>query len=236
MSCDETKVEDINIRLQNYSVFNEPHKKNLIKSKSKWCNECNFNYKNKTCKKVSDVAKKYKLQSPSDTYIEDVKSLEKMCKNMMDSITRLNINIKDMNLDALELVKQEILSNSKELTETIEGCFNDRVKFKNNCIFDKNTKLSSSDKGHNDNINLLSKSLNSCKSVLDLTSNDDDWKKKIKDVYEKDYPVDNIYYKPVSRKRLTKKKSSRGSKRTIKKVGKNKGKVISKRRMTKNKK
>ena len=236
MSCDETKVEDINIRLQNYDSFKEPHKKNIIKSKSRWCNDCNFNYKNNTCKKVSDIAKKYKLQRPNDTYIKDIKSLGKMCKNMTDSIRTLNINIKDMNLDALELVKQELLSNSKELTETIEGCFNDRVKFKNNCIFDKNTKLSSSDKGHNANINSLSQSLNSCKYVLDLTINDDKWKNTIEKVYGKEYPVDNNYYKPISRKRSNKKKSSRGSKRVIKKSGKSKGKIISKKRMTKNKK
>lgn len=59
---------------------------------------------------------------------------------------------------------------------------------------------------------------------------------QLKKVYGKEYPVDNNYYKPISRKRSNKKKSSRGSKRVIKKSGKSKGKIISKKRMTKNKK
>jgi hypothetical protein len=137
-----------------------------------------------------------------------------------------------MNRDSLELVKQDLLEKSKELTEVLEGCFVGRIKFKENCIFNKFTNKPSTDKGHNKNINDLKDSFRTCKNILDITSNDEKWKEQLKTIYKKDYPSDNIYERPISppispKKRSPKKPSSRGYKRVIKKKGK--GTLTSKR-------
>ena len=235
MDCDERNKEELPIRLNNYSTFNEPWKKNLIQSTTSWCRDSRTQYKDKTCNKVSIEAKNSKQQQPNSDYKQDVILLNKLCQDMSKQINRLPKTLKDMRLDALELEKEELLNKSKKFTEALQGCFNDRTTYSNNCIFDRNTKLPSTDKGHFNVEGDLQNSIKSCKNVYDITSDNDKWKSKIEKIYGKKYPTDNVYDKPLSPKRSKRrsKRSSRGKKSSIKKVGKNKGKVVSVRRIKK---
>ena len=237
MHCDERNKEDLSVRLNSYSAFIEPWKQNLIQSKSRWCKDCRTQYKDKTCNKVSIEAKNSKQQHPNSDYKQDVILLNKLCQDMTKQINNLPKTLKHMNLNVLELEKEELMNKSKKFTEALQGCFNDRTTYSNNCIFDRNTKLPSTDKGHSSVENDLQNSINSCKDVYDITSDNDKWKNRIKQLYGKKYPTDNVYDKPISPKRSKKrsikksKRSSRGKKSSIKKKGKHKGQIKSTRRM-----
>ncbi len=231
MYCNEADKEDLQTRLTNYTYFKEPWKQNLKQSSTEWCKNCRKQYKYDTCEQVSIDAKSTKKQLPGHTYKDDVETLKQECEDMLKSINSLRKNHKDMNLSYLELEKEELLQKSKRFVNTLQGCFNDRKTYSNNCIFDKNTNKQSTDIGHLGVENNLQNSINFCNSVYDLTSDDNKWKNKIESIYGKTYPTDNVYKKSISPKRSKRKTSSRGKKTTVKKTGKNKGKMITKRRM-----
>jgi hypothetical protein len=92
MICDESSIEDIQSRLNNTITFTGSGKKNLKKSTTKWCNDCNTDYKI-ACSKVSLSARKYKLGNYTDTYLKDVDSLKDKCISMADEINKLPLNI-----------------------------------------------------------------------------------------------------------------------------------------------
>lgn len=125
-----------------------------------------------------------------------------------------------MNLDILELEKKELLDKSKMFIKALQGCFNDRKSYSKNCIFNKNTNNPSSDIAHRRVENELKDTIKKCNRVYSLTSNDNKWKNKIEKLYNKKYPTDNIYEKPISprqsKRSRSKRKSNRKSKRTSK--------------------
>ncbi len=233
MICDERGIEDVSIRLSNTINFTERNKRNLKKSTTDWCKDCNTGYKSE-CTKVSYTARKYKLGNPTDKYLDDVESLKNMCKSLSNVIRDLPTNVNDMNRDTLELVKEDLLKKSKDITEVLEVCLIGREKFTNNCIFNRWNNKPGTDFSHSNNINNLKIGFNECKSVLDLTTDKQKWEDKMKYIYGKEYPSDSVYHKPISparsRKKKSHKKSSRGSKRTIKKKGKRRGIPITSKR------
>jgi hypothetical protein len=233
MSCDESQKEDLSVRLNNYSKFTEAWKQDLKQSTTSWCQGCRKKYKKDTCEKVTEEAKISKRRLPNHTYKDDVDTLKDICDDMKKQINSLPSNLKNMNLSALELEKEELLEKSKRLTSVLQGCFNDRTSYSNNCIFDKNTDLPSTDKGHNKVEKQLLSSINMCEDVYKITSDNDKWKNRIQQLYGKEYPTDNLYDKPISPKRSKRrsKRSSRGKKSSIKKVGKRKGMPITSKRM-----
>ena len=68
------------------------------------------------------------------------------------------------------------------------------------------------------------------KNVLDLTSTNEKWESKIKNIYDRDYPTDNVYERPISPPK--KKKSITKTPKNKTKTPKKRSKISTKRRQT----
>lgn len=82
MSCDESKKEDLQIRLSNTLPFKEQWKQNLIYSNTDYCSKCRKHYKGTSCKHITDIALKTKLPNAGINYKQDVMLIKDSCRDM----------------------------------------------------------------------------------------------------------------------------------------------------------
>lgn len=224
MNCDVSKVESIKERINKARAFKEPHKSHLKQSYTPWCTGCRQQYKDSTCDKVKNEGKRIREWNDNIDYKDNIKNIGLMCKKILTDINSLPSKLRNMDLDTLELLKTEHDNNVNKITKSLKQCFDDRVAYSKNCIFNNTTNSPSTDKGHSNVENELLTSYKYCKSVDDITHYKHSWEDEISKVYKHKYPTNNKYGTPRSQRKSLR-KSSRNSKkkssRNSKKVGKN---------------